>query len=208
MHVRCRFPRVGRSGSSKCRARPWCWARPSRSSTSTRTPLRPLASTSLGVGAGVGRSCSCRETPSGSTPSCPTVTRSGSRTSGRAFGWFGRAWAAALSDLGVAGSVHDGRLVRSRWSAWVCFAGLGPGEVTVGDRKVVGMSQRRTRTAARFQAVAHGRWEPAAVLAPLALSPSDRRAAQDELAGAALGVEADLGLSLDALAAALLARLP
>ena len=64
---------------------------------------------------------------------------------GRAFHWVGEAWAAALEELGVAAEVHRGALVRSPWSAAVCFAGLGPGEVTVAGRKVVGISQRRTR---------------------------------------------------------------
>jgi len=42
----------------------------------------------------------------------------------------------------------------------VCFAGLGSGEVSVGDRKIVGMSQRRTRDWARFQCLVHRRFEP------------------------------------------------
>lgn len=33
----------------------------------------------------------------------------------------------------------------------VCFAGLGPGEVTADGRKVIGISQRRVRAGARFQ---------------------------------------------------------
>ena len=42
----------------------------------------------------------------------------------------------------------------------VCFAGVGTGEVSVGDRKLVGLSQRRTRTGARFQCLVHLAWEP------------------------------------------------
>ena len=67
---------------------------------------------------------------------------------GRAFWWLGDVWAAALGSLGVDAVVHRGPLVKSRWSQQVCFAGLGSGEVTVGGRKVVGISQRRTRAAA------------------------------------------------------------
>jgi hypothetical protein len=33
----------------------------------------------------------------------------------------------------------------------VCFASVGPGEVVRGGSKVVGVSQRRTKDAARFQ---------------------------------------------------------
>ena len=53
-----------------------------------------------------------------------------------------------------------GRLIRTRWSSDVCFAGTGPGEVLVGDAKLVGISQRRTRRAARFQTMVHLRWRP------------------------------------------------
>jgi lipoate-protein ligase A len=70
----------------------------------------------------------------------------------RAFWWLGDAWAAALGQLGIEGAeVHRGPLIRSPLSDLVCFAGLGPGEVTVGGRKVVGIAQRRTRAGALFQ---------------------------------------------------------
>ena len=75
---------------------------------------------------------------------------------GLAFDWVGQTWANALRDVGAGDtiSVHRGRLVEPDWGRVVCFAGLGPGEVEVGGRKVVGLSQRRTREAARFQGLA------------------------------------------------------
>ena len=76
---------------------------------------------------------------------------------GRATFWLGEAWAIAV---GAGAAVHRGPMVRTEWSDLVCFAGLGPGEVTIDDRKVVGISQRRTREAARFQCVAYERWDP------------------------------------------------
>jgi lipoate-protein ligase A len=76
---------------------------------------------------------------------------------GRAAHWLGDAWAAAIGDRAV---VHRGAMVRGPLSDLVCFAGLGPGEVTVDGHKVVGISQRRTRDAARFQCVAYERWDP------------------------------------------------
>lgn len=76
---------------------------------------------------------------------------------GRATHWLGDTWAAAIGDRGL---VHRGAMVRTPLSDLVCFAGLGPGEVTVDGRKVVGISQRRTRDAARFQCVAYERWDP------------------------------------------------
>jgi lipoate-protein ligase A len=83
---------------------------------------------------------------------------------GRASHWLGEAWAEAITSLDPAGAaapiVHREGLRRSPLSAVVCFAGLGPGEVTVGGRKVVGLSQRRTRELARFQTSALLRWDP------------------------------------------------
>jgi lipoate---protein ligase len=107
---------------------------------------------------------------------------------GRAAHWVGEAWTAALGMGGTA--VHRGPLVRTRWSDLVCFAGLGPGEVTVaGGAKVVGISQRRARAAARFQCVAVGEWVPSRVLALLELAGDDRDRAAADLAGAAAGVD-------------------
>jgi lipoate-protein ligase A len=82
---------------------------------------------------------------------------------GRASWWLGEAWVRALSALGVDGCrVHHGGMLPSAWSKVVCFAGLGPGEV-VDDAgaKVVGISQRRTRSMARFQCAVPLRWDPA-----------------------------------------------
>lgn len=49
-------------------------------------------------------------------------------------------------------------------SALVCFAGVGPGEVTLDGRKLVGISQRRTRRWSRFQCVAYHRFAPERML--------------------------------------------
>jgi lipoate-protein ligase A len=75
---------------------------------------------------------------------------------GRAVHWLGSAWATAV---GPAATVHTGGMVCTALSGRACFAGLGPGEVTVDGRKVVGISQRRTREGARFQCVAYERWD-------------------------------------------------
>lgn len=72
----------------------------------------------------------------------------------RSFLWVGRAWARALTRIGLSGVVHDGPTSRSAWGRQVCFAGLGSGEVTVDGHKVVGLSQRRTRHGARIQSLA------------------------------------------------------
>lgn len=118
---------------------------------------------------------------------------------GRAFLWLGRAWAAALRSLGIDARVHDGAMARSPWSGSVCFAGLGPGEVTVAGRKVVGISQRRTKAGARFQCAALSVWDPAAIAELLAVDVD-----VDAVAAMAAGVGVDLAV----LEAALLLELP
>ena len=111
---------------------------------------------------------------------------------GRAFWWLGEAWVAALEAVGVGGARwHDGPLVRTPLSAAVCFAGLGPGEVTRAGRKMVGMSSRRRRDAALFQCAALLSWDPAATADALGLGPE----VVPQLDGVAAGLdvaEADL----------------
>ena len=97
---------------------------------------------------------------------------------GRAAHWLGAAWARALGGVRRPGAtVHRGPMVRTPWSSLVCFAGLGPGEVQLGGRKVVGISQRRTRGWARFQCAVYLRWDPAALVALLRRAPAPGRRA-------------------------------
>jgi lipoate-protein ligase A len=91
---------------------------------------------------------------------------------GRSMWWVGELWRGALADLEPSATVHHGRLERTRWSADVCFAGTGPGEVLVGDSKLVGISQRRTRLAARFQTMIHLHWRPDVVASLVVDRPS------------------------------------
>lgn len=67
--------------------------------------------------------------------------------------WLGEHLAAAFAAVGVGGTaVHDGAMISTATSRLVCFDGLGPGELTLDGAKLVGISQRRTRVAARLQA--------------------------------------------------------
>lgn len=84
---------------------------------------------------------------------------------GRAMHWVGEVWCEALRSLEVGAEVHRGGLVRGDWGRQVCFAGVGAGEVVSGDAKLVGVSQRRTRTWARFQSMVHLRFRPELVAA-------------------------------------------
>jgi lipoate-protein ligase A len=113
---------------------------------------------------------------------------------GRAFHWLGTLWVDVLDAAGVPAEMYAGPMQRTAWSASVCFAGLGPGEVTVDGRKVVGMSQRRTREAAVFQCCAALRWEPDRLLDLLALDDADRARGAAELAEVAAGVGSDIDL--------------
>lgn len=124
---------------------------------------------------------------------------------GRAFGWVGDLWHRALADVGVLADVHAGGLVRTAWSSLVCFAGLGPGELTnPAGAKIVGIAQRRTRTAARFQCAALHRWDPVGLAEILALDPLERARAAQELTQVAAGVP----VASDRLLEAVLHHLP
>jgi lipoate---protein ligase len=86
---------------------------------------------------------------------------------GRASWWLGEVWRRVVGD---GAAVHRGPLRSTPWSRQVCFAGLGPGEVTRADgRKVVGLAQRRTRRAAAFHCAALLAWDPAPLAAALGL---------------------------------------
>ncbi len=60
--------------------------------------------------------------------------------------------------------VHTGGLDATAWSSTICFDGLGPGEVVFDGAKLVGLSQRLTRDAARFQACWHTVYDPDALV--------------------------------------------
>jgi lipoate-protein ligase A len=122
---------------------------------------------------------------------------------GRAARWLGRAWQATLADLGIgATDVHDGPLACGPLGRLVCFGTVGAGEVTIigkpggtaAVRKVVGIGQRRTRAAARFQCAAYTSWDPAALARLLRLDDTACRV----LADAAVGTNRDPGESVDA----------
>ncbi|MGH9190375.1 MAG: lipoyl protein ligase domain-containing protein [Acidimicrobiales bacterium] len=108
----------------------------------------------------------------------------------RAFHWLGRAWAEALERCGLreARSWEDGPVQTApRWSPLVCFASLGSGEVAVGGRKVVGISQRRTRSGAMFQCAVLLEWAPGRLLYVLRLDDGERRSGALDLAEVAVG---------------------
>jgi lipoate-protein ligase A len=110
--------------------------------------------------------------------------------------WVGRWWRQGLADPAEAGpagaaglSIHTGRAVPGRLGELVCFAGRGPGEVFDGDRKVVGLSQWRSREGALFSSCAYLSWDPAPLLDLLELGSGRLgEMAASELPGVAVGL--------------------
>lgn len=71
----------------------------------------------------------------------------------RAFDWLGLAWRDVVAQLapGITSDVSRPLENQPQNRSDYCFGALGVGEVTLGDHKVVGLSQRRTRDHSRFQ---------------------------------------------------------
>lgn len=83
--------------------------------------------------------------------------------------WLGEAWVRALTELGFESSVYRDRLQADTLGELICFASLGSGEVVdQSGAKLVGISQRRTRSTARFQCTVLTEWEPERLLGFLA----------------------------------------
>lgn len=132
----------------------------------------------------------------------------------RAAAWVGEVWRDTLAAVGGSdpvGSgppdpelrVHTGRLEPGPFGRLVCFAGIGPGEVVRGRRKLVGVSQRRDRRWIRVQTLVHHRFDAGRV-ADLVDLDVDRRGHLAAALGAGVGV---VGGDPASLVAALLARL-
>lgn len=67
----------------------------------------------------------------------------------RSFHWLGDVIVSAL-DVRRA-HAHKGAMLTGDFARDVCFIGVGPGEVLVDGKKIVGISQRRRRSGAVFQ---------------------------------------------------------
>jgi lipoate-protein ligase A len=90
-------------------------------------------------------------------------------------GW----WREALRSCGVVAEVHRDEMIAAEQGAIACFAGLGPGELTVAGRKLVGVSQWRSKDGVLVSSVVARR-------APLSLAAhlADRGRAVPRLAEA------------------------
>ncbi len=125
---------------------------------------------------------------------------------GEAFMWLGRLFGQTLRELGIDAEVHHGATQTNSASGLVCFAGLGPGEITVAGAKFVGVSQRRTREGARFQLVAYQRLNHERLVTLLGLGPGLGDELLQFLASRSTDADA-LGISVGALRDAVHARI-
>lgn len=123
---------------------------------------------------------------------------------GAAFQWLGQVWVEVCKTLGLDAVAYEGKLQSTRWSDLICFAGVGSGEVLIGGRKAVGMSQRRGRAGAKFQCAVLKRWEPESLLSLLAIDEGQRSEALRDLCDAAVGI----GFEDDVIEGALVEALP
>jgi lipoate-protein ligase A len=114
--------------------------------------------------------------------------------------WVGQWWVEAFGATGVGNgvgavssgglSVHTGRSEPGTLGDLVCFAGRGPGEVFFEDRKIVGLSQWRSREGALFSSCAYLEWDPEPLLDLLSFDDAARAELGLELRDVAVGVAA------------------
>jgi lipoate-protein ligase A len=133
--------------------------------------------------------------------------------------WLGEVWAAALT--GFLGhdahlGVHRGPSERNKWSARACFGALGPGEVTLDGRKLVGISQRRASSGVWLHSMGLLCFDAARLAAMLCEDREEERELADHLSHLAAslfppgssGGAAVLDRACADLEAALVAQLP
>lgn len=86
--------------------------------------------------------------------------------------WLGEVLGSAFEAAGVDDvAVHDTAMVTTDHSSLICFDGIGPGEVLLNGAKLVGISQRRTRSAARLQCCWYSTYDPTALSSLLVGAP-------------------------------------
>jgi len=110
--------------------------------------------------------------------------------------WLGEVWVTTLRELGL----KDAKLIsvaEARADAQtlppllkrVCFAGLSPYEVGVGEQKVIGLAQVRKRYGCLLQAgLSLLRWEPQQIVDLLNISATEKREAGEALAKKVAGL--------------------
>lgn len=111
-----------------------------------------------------------------------------------AYRWFGEVWREALNRLGVVTDVIEDAPARALNTSLepavkqVCFGGVSPYEVLVGQRKLVGLAQVRRRQGGLLQAGIYLRWEPERISGLLNGTPQERQTRGALLRDRALGL--------------------
>lgn len=102
--------------------------------------------------------------------------------------WLGDVFVRAVSPW-VEATCYREAFAAGDYGREVCFASHSPGEVFVGDQKLVGISQRRTRDGARFQCVLYRHWSSDAWLS--CVDDKHAQAGVQQLRIATLPIDAD-----------------
>jgi lipoate---protein ligase len=103
--------------------------------------------------------------------------------------WVGAWWVDALTTSGGADLVvHRGPAVPGPGGGLVCFSGRGPGEVFQAERKVMGISQWRSREGALFHTCAYTHWNPDPLIDLLDIDAPTRNALRRDLPRLAAGI--------------------
>ncbi len=103
--------------------------------------------------------------------------------------WVADWWRSALARSGVDGlDAHAGRSEPGELGDLICFAGRGPGEVFSSGRKVVGLSQWRSREGSLFSSCAFTVWDPAAMVGLLDVDETGHARLVRELCSVAIGL--------------------
>jgi lipoate-protein ligase A len=103
--------------------------------------------------------------------------------------WVGAWWSDALGPAGAVDRVvHRGRAEPGPYGSLVCFSGRGPGELFSSGRKVMGISQWRSREGSLFHTCAYAHWDPQPLIDLLDVDMPRREALQRDLPGTAAGI--------------------
>jgi lipoate-protein ligase A len=109
--------------------------------------------------------------------------------------WIGEVWTAALREVGIdaqatpIGTARADAQTLDPLLRRVCFGGLSPYEVVVGQRKLVGLAQVRRRAGALYQIGIYQRWAPRRMAALMAAAPGERAELEQQLATRVAGLE-------------------
>lgn len=70
--------------------------------------------------------------------------------------WLGEIWQRVLEEFNISSTLYIGNYIQND----ICFASKAGGEIFVGDTKLVGVSQRRTKQGIWFQTLLMLNWRP------------------------------------------------